>query len=261
MISIAAAEFPMGSDAAADAEDSHPAHQVTLHGYCIDRTEVTTERYRACVAKGHCSVPNPNVAWPKIRELERKAYKGLCNYPGKARGNQPINCVTWVQASAYCKAQNARLPTEAEWEYAARGPQARLYPWGDEEPTAKHLNACGKECVTWSTSKSLGLTTLYPQGDGFAVLAPVGRFALGRSSFGLDDMAGNAAEWVSDFYGPYTKESLSNPEGPAAGERHVVRGASFTGGYASHYRALMRGSEAPATVRADLGFRCAQALP
>lgn len=266
MLAIAAAEFTLGSDAAADPEDTHPAHAVSLDAYCIDQKEVTTASYRSCVAKGRCAKPAADVAWPGITAAQKKAYDGLCTFAGKARGNQPINCVSWAQASAYCEAQNGRLPTEAEWEYAARGKSAGLYPWGDEEPTSKHLNACGKECVAWSTSKALGLMQLYPQSDGFPNLAPVGSFALGRSSFGLDDMAGNAAEWVFDRYGPYPTRGTSddpvrNPEGLSSGERRSVRGASYTGGYASHYRALVRGSELESSVRADLGFRCAKAAP
>jgi formylglycine-generating enzyme required for sulfatase activity len=266
MLAIASTEFTLGSDAAADPEDSHPAHGVSLSGYCIDQKEVTTAQYRQCVAKGRCSKPAPDVNWKAITANERKAYDGLCTFAGGARGLHPVNCVTWAQAAAYCSAQGARLPTEAEWEYAARGKSARLYPWGDDEPTSKHLNACGKECVAWSSSKSLGLTLLYPQSDGFANLAPVGSFPLGRSSFGLDDMAGNAAEWVSDRYGAYpargsSDEALDNPQGPDTGERRVVRGGSYTSGYASHYRSLVRNSELETSVRADLGFRCAKSTP
>jgi formylglycine-generating enzyme required for sulfatase activity/serine/threonine protein kinase len=260
MVAIAAGSFAMGLSSA-EPPDSNPRHQVTLSGYCIDKFEVTVERYRQCVTQGKCKPPSNKVEWPKLAANERKAYEPLCTYHSKLRGNFPLNCIDWEAASAFCKARGGNLPTEAQWEYAARGPAERLYPWGDDEPNNKYLNACGKECTHWSRGQRLNLLGLSNTDDGYATLAPVGKFAHGRSGFGLYDMAGNVAEWVFDNYGPYADADATDPQGPATGVSKVVRGAAWTGSYASHFRNTRRASEVPNASRADLGFRCAQPLP
>ena len=161
-------------------------------------------------------------------------------------------------ANLYCKAQGKRLPTEAEWEYATRGPDGRVYPWGDEAPTEKHLNACGSECVRWSNERKLPASALYPADDGFATTAPVGQFEAGRSRFGPFDVVGNVWEWVADFYGPYTADEKQGPTGPDSGDKKVIRGGAFNGSYDSWLRPSFRYAQDLNAQSHGIGFRCAK---
>jgi formylglycine-generating enzyme required for sulfatase activity len=196
-------------------------------------------------------------------------YSTLCNRAASDKQDHPINCVSWEMADLYCQAQGKRLPTEAEWEYAARGPDGRTYPWGDDEPTAKHLNACGSECAAWGQDNRLTLTPLYAADDGYPATAPVGSFPAGRSRFGLYDVTGNVWEWVADWYADYpahnsAKPSAARPEtdpiGPASGERRVIRGGAWNGSYASWLRPSFRYAQDPAALSHGIGFRCALSL-
>jgi formylglycine-generating enzyme required for sulfatase activity len=126
---------------------------VTLTSFCIDRTEVTVAAYQACSDSGACRRASSKVTWPKIKPDAIKRYSPLCNVGKAGRQDHPINCVTWKMADRYCREQGKRLPTEAEWEFAARGPDGRRYPWGDDPPSSADLNACGSECVAWGEEK------------------------------------------------------------------------------------------------------------
>ncbi len=207
------------------------AHEVTLDDYDIDRTEVPVRRYTRCVSAGACAPA---------------AYPG-----GDARYDRPelpVTHVRWEDAVAYCAWEGGRLPTEAEWEHAARGRAGHTFPWG--ELYNPHLANHG----AWADDPTDGR-------DGFVGLAPIGSFPDGSTSTGLVDMAGNAAEWVSDWYERddegygYGRGAVVNPKGPAYGPMgHVTRGGSFR--EAAHWLRTAARRAWPTSAR-EIGFRCA----
>lgn len=258
MAQIPAGQFFQGSDERDALDNEKPSHNVTLPAFCMDLHEVTAAAYKACSDVGKCKRAGTEVDWPNITARERTLYSPLCTVDDPDKLDHPINCVTWEMADLFCKAQDKRLPSEAEWEYATRGPDGRVYPWGDEPPTAKHLNACGTECAAWGKAHATPLEPLYPEDDGYATTAPVGRFEAGRSRFGPYDVAGNVWEWVADWYGPYTAEEASSPKGPERGEKRVIRGGAWNGSYASWLRPSFRYAQAPTAKSYGIGFRCAR---
>ena len=228
-VSIAAGAFTMGCGGGADTgcrTNSHPAHSITLNAYTIDKAEVSQAEYAKCVTAGACSAP-----------------KGGCVYDPATRGDFPVTCVTWDDAKAYCQSLGLRLPTEAEWERAARGDTAedRFYPWGQAPPDCDHANFYGVRGCKLSASD---VVAIRPSG---------------ASPFGALDMAGNVWEWTNDFYGDafYASSPASNPTGPASGSGHVVRGGSFASGTAS-LQVTYREGFASDTANRELGFRCAK---
>ncbi len=261
MVPIPGGEFTAGSSEGIASDDEKPAHVVTLAPYCIDRHEVTAADYLECYTSKKCKRPSKKPYWPDITATEAKAHAPLCTFQHPKYENHPINCVTWTLADAYCKARNKRLPTEAEWEFAARGPTPRIYPWGDEEPTQAHLNGCDQQCSSWRKSVGLPGTTLHTGDDGFAHSATVGSYVRGASAFGVLDMAGNVREWVDDWFGPYPAEPTSDPKGPATGERKVLRGGGWDVSYANRLRTSFRSSEVANARSSLIGFRCAMSEP
>lgn len=206
-------------------------HQVELSPYDLDRTEVTVASYERCVDVGACTAPGFSRADVRF-----------------ARPNLPVTHVSHDAAEAYCRFVGGRLPTEAEFELAARGPEGRRYPWG--RLWNPHLSNHGAFAPDPTDGR-----------DGFIGLAEVGSFPDGATPQGVLDLAGNAAEWVSDFfeldgdgYG-YSGAKEINPKGPKTGAHHVVRGGSYREA-APFLRGAARGS---VLVResADIGFRCA----
>jgi formylglycine-generating enzyme required for sulfatase activity len=238
-------------------KDAQPPHEVTLSAFCLDRTEVTTRAYLACVETGSCERPPEKVSWNGISPDHAKLYSPLCNGSAKDRGDHPINCVAWPMADNFCKKRGARLPTEAEWELAARGPTQRKYPWGDDPPGPKFLNACGKECARFFDAQHEKHASMYEDDDGFAGTAPVGSFPAGASAAGALDLAGNVWEWTADWYGPYTADAVKDPRGPASGTQRVVRGGDFTGSQPDWARPAYRWKTDPDTFNHAIGFRCA----
>jgi len=256
MVYVAGGQFFMGSDDGTPMEK--PAHNVKVSPFCIDIYEVTTAKYMACSDGGKCKRAGRTNAWEGISAKDRKAFDPLCNATEPAaRAEQPINCVDWERADTYCTATGRRLPTEAEWEFAARGSDGRLYPWGDEPPSAKYLNACGPECVAWGRAHGVDVKAMYKTDDGFATTAPVGSFPAGKSRFGLMDVVGNVWEWVGDWYAPYGTEAAVDPKGPATGTRRVMRGGAWNGSEPSWVRPSFRYMNDPASSSYGVGFRCA----
>ena len=256
MVAIPGGRFFMGSDD--DLPMERPAHHVTLAPYCIDTYEVTTEDYKSCSDRGDCKKAGTTNDWATLSNSERKVLDPLCNARDPVgRGRHPINCVDWDMARIYCYVRGARLPTESEWELAARGPDGRKYPWGDEEPTAKHLNACGKECLEWGKKNRIEEEAMYLDDDGWPTTAPVGSFPEGRSRYGVYDIVGNVWEWTADWYAPYGHEAQTSPKGPPRGAERVIRGGSWNGGYPAWVRPTFRYRDAPDKRSYGIGFRCA----
>ena len=245
-------------------ENARPPHKVTVTSFCIDRHEVTAGAYDACVERGHCLKGPQDVHFAGVTDAQREAFSTLCNTRRDGRGNHPANCVDFAMADNFCKSEGgrlpnggARLPTEAEWEFAARGSGQKAYPWGDEAPDATRLNACGTECATWFTQHKLPTKTLYTTDDGFYGTAPVGSFPAGASREGVLDLAGNVWEWTADWYGPYTEGSATDPKGADSGTERVVRGGSFNGYVSAWAKPSYRWKTAPDVYNHAIGFRCA----
>jgi formylglycine-generating enzyme required for sulfatase activity len=256
MIAIDGGSFFMGSDEGLPQEK--PSHRVELAPFCIDRFEVTTADYKACSDQGRCKRAGITNDYDGLTDKDRKALDPLCNArEPEARATHPINCVDWSMADNYCREQKKRLPTEAEWEFSARGPDGRKYPWGDDDPTAGFLNACGKECEVWGKKNGIDTKAMYPADDGFPNTAPVGSFPKGASRYGVEDVVGNVWEWVADWYGPYGREDEKDPKGPEAGEQRVIRGGAWNGSYPSWVRPTFRYRNAPPARTHGIGFRCA----
>jgi formylglycine-generating enzyme required for sulfatase activity len=261
MVYIPGGPFFMGSDEGFASEK--PAHKVEVRPYCMDVYEVTVARYVACSDAGWCkraATTNAGEGWPSP---DQEPYDKLCNErdpPGRAQ--HPINCVTWEMANVFCVSMKVRLPTEAEWEFAARGSDGRAYPWGDAPPSARTLNACGSECAAWGKqAKVAPLKPMYDEDDHWPNTAPVGSFPEGRSKFGVLDLAGNVWEWVSDWYGPYTPgdgvHAMVAPTGPEKGAKKVIRGGAWNGSEPSWERPSFRYAADPADRGHGIGFRCA----
>jgi formylglycine-generating enzyme len=211
--------------------DEMPAHEVHLSPYWLDRTEVTVRAYARCVQLRRCKAP-PFAQGGK--RFDRPEY--------------PASLVTHEDALAYCKFRGARLPTEAEYERAARGEKARRFPWGD----LYNARAANHGRLGWDVTDAR---------DGYAELAPVGSFPAGATAEGFMDLAGNAAEWVSDRYLPrYSAGRQGDPPGPSAppaSSERVVRGGSYAQA-GPWLRGAARRFQEPTVRRAFLGFRCAR---
>jgi formylglycine-generating enzyme required for sulfatase activity len=257
MLPIPRGKMFMGARDLPEYAFAKPPHEVTVSSFCLDRTEVTTRAYLACVEKGECERPPEKVTWPGIKDAEVALYSPFCNAPQKDHAEHPINCVAWPMADRFCKQRGARLPTEAEWEFAARGASQRKYPWGDEAPGPGYLNACGKECAAGFKARGAKHATMYDEDDGFAGTAPVGSFPGGASASGVLDLAGNVWEWTADWFAVYPDAAVVDPKGPPTGTLRVVRGGDFTGTQPDWARPAYRWKSDPDTYNHAIGFRCA----
>ena len=227
-----------------------PVTRVTLPAYYMDRTEVSVASYAACVQAGLCSEANVTTCGEQS------------NWGRPGRENHPINCIDWTQARTLCASRGARLPTEAEWEFAARGSDGRPYPWGSEATSDDRANfyseAQGQLSVEGYRVRPMSLSDRASEDRGTSA---VDSHAAGASPFGLLNMAGNVWEWVEDRYAPYLGGSVSNPQGPPAGTGHeerVVRGGGYSSMNAAGFRTFDRDSTLPNHRGRNLGFRCAR---
>jgi formylglycine-generating enzyme required for sulfatase activity len=221
LVYIATGDFIMGTGA-----KNAPIKTVTLDGYWIYITDVTNKMYAQCVATGNCAPPALEVGSPV--------------YNNPDYGDYPVVGVTWDMAANYCRWSQSQLPSEAQWEKAARGSSGSVYPWGSDRPGCDLLNFLG--CLG-----HLSGVTDYPAG---------------RSPYGVLDMAGNVYQWVGDYFdeGYYDSMPAQNPTGPGTGNTRVIRGSSFESDDTQTYAGL-RHYGAPAYHSRDLGFRCVVSQP
>ena len=256
--------FFMGSDAGkAVLAMARPAHKVEVAAFCIDLYEVTTADYVGCSDKGECKRAYSDSWWPQGSmkksdwEKARTAFSPLCNFGIEGRGRHPINCVSWAQADEYCKVHGRRLPTEKEFEFAARGSDGRVFPWGDDPPSERHLNGCGQECIDWRKEQGLSeVSPLYPGSDAYFGTAPIGNFSAGRTEAGLFDLVGNVFEWTADPFRPYPK-SEGEDEPPAIANNRVIRGGAFNSSEPEHTDPALRLPYDADAHTHGIGFRCA----
>jgi len=215
MALVPAGKFSMGSD---DLMESDPVHDVELDSCYIDITEVTVAAYRAYAKAGSKVMPAaPQWGWSE---------------------DHPISNVSWSEAKEYCDKAGKRLPTEAEWEKAARGTDGRIFPWEKGKADGR-VNQLGSE-------------------DGFGTTAPVGSYPGGQSPYGVFDMAGNVWEWCADWYDGkyYRKSPAKNPKGPEKGTARAYRGGAWNN---TPYvlQSAGRGKDLPGKKDSSIGFRCA----
>lgn len=238
MVSIPGATFSMGQPTTAPGpygqawkENELVAHNVTLAGYLLDRDEVTVTAYAEFLSRAGGAVHHH-----PLQPIERA---GRSYTPRAGTGQQPIRYVSYYDAATYCAWAGKRLPTEAEWELAARGTGGSEYPWGNDEPTCAHANFFTTNTSCKSTPVDVG--THSPLGD---------------TPTGLHDMAGNVAEWVADVYDRYPTEPVTNPTGPSSGTYRVIRGGGVLDPSVA-MRTKARFAGRPDTRSLSVGFRCA----
>jgi serine/threonine-protein kinase len=223
LVYVPEGKFKMGTNNGN--RDEKPVHSVYLNAFWIDQTEVTNAMYAKCVQAGKCTQPG------SAGSYTRESYYGNPEFD-----DYPVIYVSWKDANAYCAWAGRRLPTEAEWEKAARGTDARTYPWGDEELNSKLLNYNG----------DVGDTT------------EVGKYPDGASMYGAMDMAGNVWEWVGSFYQSYPYDANDGREDMSAGNgRIVIRGGAWGDSDVYLYSAY-RDWLSPTDTGYYLGFRCAR---
>lgn len=214
----------------------YPAHEVYLSTYAMDVYEVTVQEYRRCVEQGACQ--------PVTLDYEQ------CNWQAPERAQHPINCISWFQAKAYCEWAGKSLPTEAQWEKAARGPDATIQPWGNEP-----LATCDRAIITTRYTHEPGCGTGYTW--------PIGSRPLGVSIYGTHDLAGNVAEWCSDYAqrNYYSVSEYRDPQGPSEGDYRSVRGAHFAESPISVFPySSQREADPPDEAWPWVGVRCVKNL-
>ncbi len=234
MVNIPAGEFEMGSESGEIFEK--PIHIVYLDEYWIDQIEVTNGMYAKCVEAQGCTQLDRHESYSRTSYFDSSEFK-----------DYPVIYVSWSQAKAYCEWAGRRLPTEAEWEKAARGTNANKYPWGDSRAIDNQVNFCDTNCpYDW---KDTGLD------DGYADTAPAGNYRTGVSLYGALDMAGNVWEWTSSLFKDYPYDAQDGRENLQTPGERVIRGGSWRN-YVSDMRSTLRYGTEPSSGYLDVGFRC-----
>jgi len=225
MVEISEGVFSMGFDGTQALEDERPLHRVWLDAFAMDLYEVSTGQYALFLSATNRSEP---WQWHNVDLAQH--------------GDRPVIGVDWADADAYCRWKGMRLPTEAQWEKAARGTDGRLYPWGNQAPTSTLANY------------ALGARFSYSQ-----VLMPVRSYDQGKSPYGLYQMAGNVWEWTQDWYAAnyYETSPERNPQGPEQGQFKVLRGGSWSD-LPKYLLTYGRFKLPPETRNSYTGFRCAK---
>lgn len=217
--------------------------EVTVGRYCLDVNEVTVADFKLCVDASACRAPDEYVA-------KHDDWGQFCNWQRTDRRDHPVNCVDWSQATAYCAWAKQRLPTESEWEWAARsGDKGWNYPWGNDAPDGTQANACGVECAkAFNQKMTETVMPLYTANDGWEDTAPVGSFPKGDDRWGVHDLAGNVAEWTDGAFDDVAIEVA-----------RVQRGGHWrlSDGRGADLMAAARERREPESRRGSAGFRCA----
>ncbi len=241
MALVPAGCFQMGST------DDQITYALAVHGSEIDRSFFEDEQpaHHVCFTRPF---------WIDVYEVTNEQYGSTGCAGSSSQPDQPRNCVSWNDALAHCQARGARLPTEAEWEYAARGPDALIYPWGDSFD-------CSRGSFDDETRVQAGAVVAGAGCDGFGATAPVGSFPDGVSWVGAYDLSGNLWEWVNDWYDSayYSTlpDGITDPRGPSSGTAHVLRGGSWYYGMPSDLRSARRNGDDLSPGDLNDGFRCA----
>jgi formylglycine-generating enzyme required for sulfatase activity len=254
---VPAGSFIMG-DSDVLPNDESPSHEVTLDDFWLDKTEVTNVQFAAFVTDTNYTTTAERNGWSTVFLSNQEAMLSGANWRSPQGGtssrngldDHPVVHLSWDDAYAYCDWANGRLPTEAEWEYAARGQTGSIFPW-EGGFDANRLNHCDRNCPTsWA---NLGID------DGYGFTAPVGNYLDGASWTGALDMAGNVWEWVNDWYqsGYYETSPGINPLGPETGTKRVLRGGSWIDDE-KKVTSFVRYQGSPEGSNNTLGFRCAQ---
>ncbi len=220
--------------------NEEPEHTVNLDAYNIDKYEVSNAAYRTCEDAGICDPPSNTSSYTLSNYYNDRTYD-----------HYPVINVNWNMANTYCEWRNARLPTEAEWEKAARGESGSIYPWGNSFEGAR-ANFCDTNCplrFDWANEN---------YDDGYADVAPVDLFSNGITPYGVYNTAGNVWEWVNDWYDSnyYSNSPTTNPTGPSSGQYRTLKGGSWVD--PGHYvRSSYRVGLDPSYINTYVGFRCA----
>jgi formylglycine-generating enzyme required for sulfatase activity len=237
LVYVPAGEFMMGSDSG-DA-DELPVHNVYLDAFWIDQTEVTNKQYEACVADGSCRMLG-NYGYYADYILRIPGAHPYNSYYGNPEFDEfPVILVNWRQAKLYCLWVGRQLPSEAQWEKAARGADALTYPWGNEAPNIDLLN----------------------YNLNFGNTSKVGSYEMDKSIYGAYDMAGNVMEWVSSLYKPYPYDANDGREDMDSHDARVLRGGWWADEKDDAVRSANRSTAMASYYRIEHGFRCALPVP
>ncbi|MDT8381106.1 MAG: formylglycine-generating enzyme family protein [Brevefilum sp.] len=256
IILVPAGEFPMGSNGQNADKNESPEHQVYLDAFWIHQYEVTNRQFLEYIEQSGLMTYAEIQGWSWVFGNGSKKVDGAFWASPAGNGthiedrlDHPVVHTGYLDAVNYCNWAGGRLPTEAEWEKAARGPDSRAFPWGGDPIKESKANFCDVQCsMEWSNEFF---------DDGYEITAPVGSYPEGSSIYGVMDMAGNVWEWVADYYdGNYYEDSpLDNPTGPEYGEIYVIRGGSWVSEQ-QYLSCTTRYWSEPDETSNDHGFRC-----